>query len=76
MCLFEALYDRKCNMLLSWDNLANIIVIGPELLREMEEKMVMIRKNLKVAQDSQKSSADKRTYKEFKVGICVFKNKG
>jgi hypothetical protein len=37
MILFEALYDRKCNTLVSWDNPADIVVIGPELLREMEE---------------------------------------
>jgi hypothetical protein len=39
----------------------------------MEEQMVRIRKNLKVAQDRQKSYADKRrTHREFKVGGHVF----
>jgi hypothetical protein len=36
MSMFEPLYGRKCNTLVSWDNLADIVVIGPELLREME----------------------------------------
>jgi hypothetical protein len=34
---FEALYDRKCNTPLSWDNLADRAIIGPNLLKEMEE---------------------------------------
>jgi hypothetical protein len=44
----------------------------------MEEKMVKIRSNLKVAWDRNKIYIDKiRTYKEFKVGEHVFlKSKG
>jgi hypothetical protein len=39
----------------------------------MEEQMVKIRKNLKVAQDRKKRYADKiRTHREFKVGEHVF----
>jgi hypothetical protein len=49
MSLFESLYGRKCNTPMSWDNLVNKEVIGPKLLREMEEKMVKIMENLKVA---------------------------
>jgi hypothetical protein len=33
----------------SWDNPTDITIVGPELLREMEEKMVKIKKKLKVA---------------------------
>jgi hypothetical protein len=48
-------------------------VVGPELLREMEEKMSKIKQNLKVAQDSKKIYVDKgRNHKEFKVGDHVF----
>ena len=69
----EALYGRKFNTLVRWDNQTNRAVIGPELLREMEEKMLKIKKNLKVAQDRQKSYVDKgRTHREFKVGDHVF----
>jgi hypothetical protein len=32
---------------------------GPEFLREMEEKMLKIKQNLKVSQDRQKIYADK-----------------
>jgi hypothetical protein len=39
----------------------------------MEHKMIKIRKNLKVAQERQKSYVDsKRTHKEFKVGDHVY----
>jgi hypothetical protein len=70
---FEALYGRKCNTLVSWDNLANRAMVVPELFKEMEEQMLKIKKNLKVAQDRQKSYADKKkTHKEFKVGDHVF----
>jgi hypothetical protein len=42
MSPFEALYGRKFNTPTSWDNPANKVVIGPDLLKEMEEKMVKI----------------------------------
>jgi hypothetical protein len=48
-------------------------VVGLELLRKMEEKMLKIKKNLKVAQDRQKIYVDKGiTHREFKVGDHVF----
>jgi hypothetical protein len=40
MSPFEALYGRKCNTPVSWDNPTYHLVVGPYLLREMEEKMV------------------------------------
>jgi hypothetical protein len=51
MSPFEALYGIKCNTLVSSENPADRVVVGPDLLWEMEEQMVKIRKNLKVAQD-------------------------
>jgi hypothetical protein len=54
MIPFEALYGRKCNTPVSWDNPANREVVGPEFLKEMEEKMMKIKKNLKAAQDRKK----------------------
>jgi hypothetical protein len=48
-------------------------VVGPDLLREMEEKMIKIKQHLKAAQDRQKSYEDKCiTHREFKVGDHVF----
>jgi hypothetical protein len=73
MSPFEALYGRKCNTPVSWDNPADRAVVGPELLKEMEEQMLKIKQNLKAAQDRQKSYADKnRTHREFNVGDHVF----
>ena len=49
------------------------VVLGPELLKEMEEEVVKIRQNLKAAQDRQKIYADKhRVNREFSVGNHVY----
>jgi hypothetical protein len=73
MSPFEALYGRKCNTPVSWDNPADRAVVGPNLLREMEEQMIKIKQNLKVSQDRQEIYVDKgRTHREFKVGDHVF----
>ena len=58
---------------MSWDNPANRVVLGPELLNEMEKEVVKIRKNMKASQDRQKSYVDKhRVDKEFSVGDHVY----
>jgi hypothetical protein len=73
MSPFEALYGRKCNTPLSWDNPADRAIVGLELLKEMEDQMIKIKHNLKVAQDRKKSYTDSnRTHREFKVGDHVF----
>ena len=51
MSPFEAFYGRKCTTPIRWDNLENIVVVGPDLLREMEEKMLKIKQNLKATQE-------------------------
>ena len=58
---------------MTWDTLVNRVVIGPELLKEMEQELAKIRQNLKAAQDRQKSYVDKhRVNKEFSVGDHVY----
>jgi hypothetical protein len=47
MSPFEALYGRKCNTLVSWDNSTDKVVLGPEFLKDMEDQMVKIKHNLK-----------------------------
>jgi hypothetical protein len=37
MSPFEALYGRKCNTRVSWDNPTNRVVLGPAFLKEMED---------------------------------------
>jgi hypothetical protein len=73
MSPFEALYGRRCNIVVSWDNSADREVVGPDLLKEMEEQTLKIKQNLKVAQDMHKIYVDKgKTHREFKVGDHVF----
>ena len=49
------------------------ITIGPDMLKEMEQQVIQIRKNLKIAQDRQKCYVDKkRTPKEFKTRDHVY----
>ena len=69
MSSYEDLYGRRCRTPVTWDNLVNRIVLGPELLKEMEQEVVKIRQNLKAAQDRQKIYANKhRVNREFSVG--------
>ena len=43
MSPYEALYGRRCRTPMAWDNLVNMIVLGIELLKEMEQEVVKIR---------------------------------
>jgi hypothetical protein len=48
------------------------VVLGLELLKDMEDQVVKIKQNLKTAQDRQKFYVDKnKTAREFKVGEHV-----
>ena len=63
---FEILYGKECDTPISWSNLVDRLVLGPELLKDMELIVKHIQGNLKVVQDQHKSQADlKRTPKEF-----------
>ena len=73
MSLFEILYGKKCNTPVSWDNPVDHVLIGPELLQEMEQTVHEVQKNLKVAQDREKCYAYlKRKHKDFCVGDHVY----
>jgi hypothetical protein len=57
----------------SWDNPTARALVGPYLLKEMEEKMTKIKNNLKGLQDRKKGYADKnKVFRYFKVGHHVF----
>ena len=44
-------------------------MLGPELLKKMEQEVAKIRQNLKSSHDRKKSYADKhRVHREFSVG--------
>ena len=58
MSPFEAMYGRKCITLSNWDNPTDRVIVGLELLKDIEDQMVKIKHNLKVAQDKHKSYAN------------------
>ena len=73
MSPFEILNGRKCNIPISWCNPVDRLVLGPELLKDMELTMKQVQQNLKVVQGSQKSYAClKRTPRDFQVGEHVY----
>jgi len=49
MSPFEALYGRKCNTPMSWDNPIDKEIIGLDLLKEIKDKMTKIKNNLRVS---------------------------
>jgi hypothetical protein len=66
---FDTFYGRKCNNPINWDNPEDRVVLGPIFLKDMEGRMVKIKKNLKETQDRKYSYADKnKISREFKVG--------
>ncbi|GJX44452.1 putative reverse transcriptase domain-containing protein [Tanacetum coccineum] len=69
---FEALYGRKCRSPVCWTEVGEAQILGPELIQEMTEKIVQIKKRMEAARDRQKSYADlKRKPMEFQVGDKV-----
>ncbi|GJV09463.1 putative reverse transcriptase domain-containing protein [Tanacetum coccineum] len=75
--MFEALYGRKCRSPILWAEIGESSLIGPELVQETTDKVVLIKENLKAARDRQKSYADNRRKPlEFKVGDQILERIG
>ncbi|KAL5865850.1 hypothetical protein ACOSQ3_003364 [Xanthoceras sorbifolium] len=73
MAPYEALYGRKCRTPVCWTELGEDRLVGPDLIRQTEEKVKIIKDRLKIASDRQKSYADlKRKEIEYDVGEKVF----
>jgi hypothetical protein len=73
MTPFEALYGRKCRTSLFWNQTGESQVFGPDVLKDAENKVRMIRDNLKIVQSRQKSYADNwRRELTFEVGDYVY----
>jgi hypothetical protein len=72
MAPFEALYGRQYRTPLFWSQTRESQVFRPEVLKDAEKQVQMIRENLRVAQSRQKSYADKRRDLSFKVGDFVY----
>ena len=49
MSPFEALYERQCRTPINWSSPETKLMLGPEMLAEMEQEVKKIRKNLKAA---------------------------
>jgi hypothetical protein len=71
MAPYEGLYGRQCRTPLFWSQTGESQVFGPEVLKDAEKQVQMVRESLKVAQSQQKIYADKR-----RRGTRRFKVKG
>ncbi|XP_073120482.1 uncharacterized protein [Henckelia pumila] len=73
MAPFEALYGRTCRSLLFWDDLSEAPVIGPEMIREMSDKVKLIQFRMRTAQDLQSKYVNvRRRPLSFEQGDRVF----
>nr|GEX74478.1 putative reverse transcriptase domain-containing protein [Tanacetum cinerariifolium] len=69
---FGALYGRKCRSPITWNEVGECQLIGPELVHETTEKISQIKDRLKAARDRHKSFANKRRKPlKFSVGDYV-----
>jgi hypothetical protein len=73
MAPFDALYGRRCRTPLNWLEARERTIFGPDLVKDAEERVRVIRENLKMAQMRQKSYHDKGTApRHFEVGDYVY----
>eukprot|EP00253_Pinus_taeda_P012799 PITA_12799 len=73
MSPFKVFYGRSCNTPINWSDLVNMVLIGPDMLKDMEQETQVIKKNLKATQDRQKSYSDQHwVFKQFQVGEHVY----
>ncbi|GAU36214.1 hypothetical protein TSUD_363690 [Trifolium subterraneum] len=73
MAPFEALYGRRCRTPLCWYESGETVVLGPDIVQETTEKIIMIQEKMKASQSRQKSYHDKkRKDVEFQEGDHVF----
>ncbi|GKD95582.1 hypothetical protein Tco_1379479 [Tanacetum coccineum] len=69
---FDALYGRKCRSPVLWAEIREGSLIGPELLQETTDKVMVIKERLQAARDRQTSYADSgRKMVEYDVGDKV-----
>jgi hypothetical protein len=60
MAPYVVLYGGQCRTPLFWSQTEESQVFRPEVLKDAEKQVQMVRESLKVAQTRQKSYADKR----------------
>ena len=49
LSIFEILYGRKCNTLITWSNPVHRLILGPNMLKELELTVKQVQSNLKTA---------------------------
>ena len=68
MSPFEVLYGQKCRTPVTQDSPMDQLMLGPDLLMDLEYLVTKVQVNLKEAQDCQKIYADrKRKDKDFQI---------
>ena len=73
MAPYEALYGRRCRTPTCWIEMKKHKIIGPELVKDTEQKVQIIQQRLKAACDRQRSYTNlKRKDIEHEVGDKVF----
>ncbi|XP_058726176.1 uncharacterized protein LOC131597496 [Vicia villosa] len=73
MAPFEALYGRKCQTPSCWYQDGESMIVGPEMVHQITEKVKNIKEKMKASQDRKKSYADKRRRPlDFEEGDHVF----
>ena len=60
MSSFELLYGWNCRTPVTWDILVDRLMLGPDLLMDLEQLVSKVQVNLKEAQDHQKIYADQK----------------
>ena len=58
MTLYEALYGQRCRTLVCWTELNEHKVIGPDIVKDTEDKVRVIQQRLKATSDRHKSYVD------------------
>ena len=70
MAPYEALYERPCRSPICWTEVGESSITSPNLIRDIFEKVSLIRQRLLTAQSRHKSYADvRRRPLEFKLEI-------
>jgi hypothetical protein len=73
MSPFKFLYGRPCRTPLFWNETGESQVFRPDVLKNAEQQVQIIRENLKVAQSQQKHYADNRRRDlAFEIGDSVY----
>ncbi|WMV19373.1 hypothetical protein MTR67_012758 [Solanum verrucosum] len=72
---YKVLYGRRCRSPVSWFEVGQVALIGPDSVHDDMEKVQLIRDRLKTAQSRQKSYVDvRRRDLEFQIDDWVFLN--